>query len=107
MIGGEVLAVVGHHRADLTEHPGVEYLPQDIELGQESRPHRLTGEQPCSRGLLGDLTRLLGVDAQRFLHQDVLSGVQRGECAGPVLGVRGAHVDDVDRRSASSDSYDP
>jgi hypothetical protein len=44
VVGGEVLAVLRLHGADLAQRAGVEQLPDDVELGQEESPQRLHAE---------------------------------------------------------------
>ena len=98
VLGREVLTVVDHDGTELAEHPVVEDLADDVELGQELRPHRLAGEQSMRLCRSDDLAGLRGVDAHRLFDQYVLSCCQCRQRAAVVFDVRGADVDDVDVR---------
>ncbi len=93
---GERLAVLGVDRRDLSESPELDHLADDIPLGQEHRPERLSAIEP---GLLGrgrELAGLRRAEPDRLLHEHVLAGSEAQERVLEVGGMRRRDVHDVD-----------
>jgi hypothetical protein len=68
--------MVGQHRSDIAEHPRIEDLADDVELGQEDRPQRLHAQHPGLARRIGDPTSLRGVETERLLHDGGLPGLK-------------------------------
>ena len=75
-------------------------LADDVDQGtvgrKEAAPDGLHQEQPPAPGLLRHPCRLAGVERERLLAQDVLSGLEEANGVHLVTRVRGGDVDHVD-----------
>ena len=95
-VPGEVLAVVGHHGLDLTEHPVSRTCRMTSNLGSAVVQNASMQNTPAIGGQRGQLARLRRVDRQRLLHQHGLAGHHGGPGAVQVRDVLGGDVDHVD-----------
>lgn len=67
-------------------------------MGEKSRPHGFQRHKPPGPGNFCNLRGFSGVDVERFLYQQVLSGIQGEHRVGMMERVRGGDIDGVDVR---------